>query len=151
MFVRHGPPAWPIVLSNSLLLRARRKLGGPSRTSPRALDVDCVRRMSLHRRLASQSSVIFGARLAGAGLVFLVQALNGYRGMRTIESLDRGLNLTMSGKVIMIVIGFAGLFITAWLLARINWRSRDFNLKVQRRDIKLINVPKGRPAVQPGS
>lgn len=31
--------------------------------------------MSLVRRLASQSSLIFGARLAGAGLVFLVQAL----------------------------------------------------------------------------
>lgn len=31
--------------------------------------------MSLMRRLASQSSVIFGARLAGAGLIFLVQAL----------------------------------------------------------------------------
>jgi O-antigen/teichoic acid export membrane protein len=31
--------------------------------------------MSAHRRLASQSSVIFGARLAGAGLVFIAQAL----------------------------------------------------------------------------
>jgi len=31
--------------------------------------------MSLHRRLASQSTVIFGARLAGAGLIFVVQAL----------------------------------------------------------------------------
>lgn len=31
--------------------------------------------MSLHRRLASQSTIIFGARLGGAGLVFLVQAL----------------------------------------------------------------------------
>jgi O-antigen/teichoic acid export membrane protein len=31
--------------------------------------------MSLQRRLASQSSIIFGARLAGAGLIFLVQAL----------------------------------------------------------------------------
>lgn len=31
--------------------------------------------MSIHRRLASQSTIIFGARLAGAGLVFLVQAL----------------------------------------------------------------------------
>ena len=79
--------------------------------------------------------------------IFLVQALNGYRGMRTIESLDRGLNLTLSGKVIMIVIGFAGLFITAWLLARINWRSRDFNLKTQRRNIRLVNLPKGKPAV----
>ncbi len=31
--------------------------------------------MSLHRRLASQSSIIFGGRLAGAGLVFIAQAL----------------------------------------------------------------------------
>ena len=79
--------------------------------------------------------------------IFLVQALNGYRGMKTIESIDRGLNLTARGKVIMIVIGFAGLFITAWLLARINWRSRDFNLKSQRRNIRLVNLPKGKPAV----
>jgi NADH-quinone oxidoreductase subunit H len=79
--------------------------------------------------------------------IFLVQAFNGYRGMKTIESLDRGLNLTMPGKVIMIVIGFAGLFITAWILARINWRSRDFNLKTQRRNIRLVNLPKGKPAV----
>ncbi|KKC35541.1 hypothetical protein WH87_15890 [Devosia epidermidihirudinis] len=31
--------------------------------------------MSLTRRLASQSTIIFGARLAGAGLIFVVQAL----------------------------------------------------------------------------
>jgi O-antigen/teichoic acid export membrane protein len=31
--------------------------------------------MSLQRRLASQSSIIFAARLAGAGLIFIVQAL----------------------------------------------------------------------------
>ena len=31
--------------------------------------------MNLHRRLASQSTIIFGARLGGAGLIFLVQAL----------------------------------------------------------------------------
>lgn len=31
--------------------------------------------MSLHRRLASQSTIIFGARLGGAGIIFLVQAL----------------------------------------------------------------------------
>jgi NADH-quinone oxidoreductase subunit H len=79
--------------------------------------------------------------------IFVVQALNGYRGMKTIDSLDRGVNLTATGKVIMIVIGFAGLFITAWLLARINWRSRDFNLKSQRRNIRLVNVPQGKPAV----
>ncbi len=83
--------------------------------------------------------------------IFLVQGLNGYRGMRTIEFLDRGLNLTATGKGIMIAMGVLGLFATAALLARINWRSRDFNLKVQRRDIKLVNVPQGKPAVQPGS
>jgi len=80
-----------------------------------------------------------------------VQALNGFRGMQTIESLDRGLNLTGTGKGIMIFMGIVGLFATAILLSRINWRSRDFNLKVQRRDIKLVNMPKGKPAVQPGS
>ncbi|WP_332702397.1 lipopolysaccharide biosynthesis protein [Devosia sp.] len=31
--------------------------------------------MSMHKRLASQSGIIFGARLGGAGLIFLVQAL----------------------------------------------------------------------------
>jgi NADH-quinone oxidoreductase subunit H len=80
--------------------------------------------------------------------IFVVQALNGWREIKTIESLDRGLNLTAAGKGIMITFGVLGLFATAWLLARINWRSRDFNLKVQRRDIKLVNVPKGKPAVQ---
>jgi hypothetical protein len=79
--------------------------------------------------------------------IFLVQALNGWRGITTIESLERGLNLTATGKGIMIAIGLAGVFVTAALLARINWRSRDFNLRVQRRDIRLVNVPKGKPAV----
>src|SRR5215216_2060763 len=83
--------------------------------------------------------------------IFLVQALDGWRGMRTIEFLDRGLNLTATGKVMMIVFGVAGLFITAVLLSRINWRSRDFNLKTQRRNIKLVNLPQGKPAVQTGS
>ncbi len=78
--------------------------------------------------------------------VFLVQALNGWRGIVTIETLDRGLNLTATGKGIMIAFGIVGLFITGALLARINWRSRDFNLKTQRRNIRLMNVPKGKPA-----
>ena len=79
--------------------------------------------------------------------IFLVQALNGWRGLKTIDALDRGLNLSATGKVIMIVFGVAGLFITAALLARINWRSRDFNFTTQRRNIRLVNVPKGKPAV----
>jgi NADH-quinone oxidoreductase subunit H len=80
--------------------------------------------------------------------LFLVQALNGWRGMQTIEALNRGINLTAQGKIIVIVFGVAGLFITAALMSRINWRSRDFNLKTQRRNIRLVNVPQGKPAVQ---
>ncbi len=79
--------------------------------------------------------------------IFVIQALNGWRGLKTIESLSRGLNLTGTGKALMIVMGVAGLGITGLLLARINWRSRDFNLKSQRRDIRLVNVPQGKPAV----
>jgi NADH-quinone oxidoreductase subunit H len=79
--------------------------------------------------------------------IFVVQALNGWNGIRTLEVLDRGLNLTGIGKVIMIVFGLIGLIITGLLLSRINRRSRDFNLKTQRRNIRLVDVPKGRPAV----
>ena len=79
--------------------------------------------------------------------IFVVQALNGWNGMRTLEVMNRGLNLTASGKVIMILFGLIGLFLTGWLLSRINHRSRDFNLKNQRRNIRLVNVPKGKPAV----
>ena len=79
--------------------------------------------------------------------IFTVQALNGWRGMATIESLSGGLNLTMQGKIVVIVFGVAGLFITGALMSRINWRSRDFNLKTQRRNIRLVNLPKGKPAV----
>jgi hypothetical protein len=81
-----------------------------------------------------------------ATAVFVLQALNGFRGIQTIEALDRGMNLTATGKGIMIAFGIAGLFITGALLARINWRSRDFNLKTQRRNIRLVNVPRGKPA-----
>jgi NADH-quinone oxidoreductase subunit H len=79
--------------------------------------------------------------------IFVVQALNGWRGIKTIDALNHGLNLSLTGKLIMIGFGIAGLFVTAALLSRINWRSRDFNLKVQRRNIRLVDVPKGKPAV----
>ncbi|HKP46795.1 MAG TPA: NADH-quinone oxidoreductase subunit NuoH [Pyrinomonadaceae bacterium] len=79
--------------------------------------------------------------------IFLVQALNGWRGIRTIEYLNEQLNLTATGKVLMIVMGLIGLAVTGVLLARINWRSRDFNLKKQRRNIRLVNLPQGKPAV----
>jgi len=79
--------------------------------------------------------------------VFVVQALDGWNGIKTIEAINRGLNLTATGKVIMIVFGLIGLVVTGMLLSRINWRSRDFNLKTQRRNIRLVNLPKGKPAV----
>jgi NADH:ubiquinone oxidoreductase subunit H len=79
--------------------------------------------------------------------VFTVQALDGWRGMKTIESLTRGLNLTAEGKAVTIVFGWAGLLIAAAFLAALNWRSRDFNLKKQRRQVRLVDVPKGKPAV----
>jgi NADH-quinone oxidoreductase subunit H len=79
--------------------------------------------------------------------IFVVQALNGWHGIKTIESLSNGLDLTPTGKAVMIAMGLLGLGITGLLLARINWRSRDFNLKSQRRNIKLVNLPQGKPAV----
>ncbi len=79
--------------------------------------------------------------------IFVIQALDGWRGLKTIEYLSGGLNLTATGKALMIAMGFVGLGLTGLLLARINWRSRDFNLKSQRRDIRLVNVPQGKPAV----
>jgi NADH-quinone oxidoreductase subunit H len=79
--------------------------------------------------------------------VFAVQALDGWGGMKTIESLDKGLNLTATGKGVAVALGWAGVFVAAGLLAALNWRSRDFNLKKQRRQVRLVDVPKGRPAV----
>jgi NADH-quinone oxidoreductase subunit H len=79
--------------------------------------------------------------------IFVVQALNGWHGIKTIESLANGLDLTPTGKAVMIAMGLLGLGLTGLLLARINWRSRDFNLKSQRRNIKLVNLPQGKPAV----
>jgi NADH-quinone oxidoreductase subunit H len=78
--------------------------------------------------------------------IFVVQALN-VSGVQTIQTIDRGLNLNATGKGIMIAFGVVGLVVTGLLLARINWRSRDFNLKSQRRNIRLVNLPKGKPAV----
>jgi NADH-quinone oxidoreductase subunit H len=82
--------------------------------------------------------------------IFTLQALDGWRGMNTIESLSEGLNLTPSGKAIAIGFGFAGLALTAFVLSSINWQSRDFNLRGQRRNIRVLkNVRKGSPAVAP--
>ncbi|HZT59085.1 MAG TPA: NADH-quinone oxidoreductase subunit NuoH [Pyrinomonadaceae bacterium] len=79
--------------------------------------------------------------------IFVVQALDGWRGMKTIDSLTRGLNLTATGKGIAIAFGWLGLLIAAVFLALLNHRSRDFNLKTQRRQVRLVDVPKGKPAV----
>ena len=78
--------------------------------------------------------------------VFTVQAVDGWNGLKTIDALSPSLNLTGTGKGIMIAFGLIGILITAGILSTINWRSRDFNLKKQRRNIRLINLPKGKPA-----
>src|SRR6266404_661707 len=79
--------------------------------------------------------------------VTLIQGLDGWSGMHTIKSITDGLALTLSGKAIAIGFGFGNLFLTAGILSLINWRSRDFNLKKQRRQIRLVDLPKGKPAV----
>ena len=81
--------------------------------------------------------------------VGVIQGLDGWRGMHTIDSLSSGLGLTATGKVIAIVIGVGNLFLTAGIMSFINRRSRDFNLKKQRRQIRLVDLPKGKPAVMP--
>ena len=80
-----------------------------------------------------------------------IQGLHGWHGMHTITSVTGGLGLTATGKAIAIGFGVANLALTAGLLSLINWRSRDFNLKQQRRKIRLVDLPKGRPAVAPAS
>jgi NADH-quinone oxidoreductase subunit H len=81
--------------------------------------------------------------------IVTLQGLDGWHGMRTIESITNGVNLTPAGKGVAIGIGVLNLFVTAGILSIINWRSRDFNLKKQRRKIRLADLPKGKPAVAP--
>jgi NADH-quinone oxidoreductase subunit H len=81
--------------------------------------------------------------------VFTVQAVDGWNGWKTIDTISPSLNLTGTGKGIMIAFGLIGILITAGILSTINWRSRDFNLKKQRRNIRLIDLPRGKPAVAP--
>ena len=81
--------------------------------------------------------------------VTIIQGLNGYGGMHTIYSLNKALALTGTGKAIIIALGVVNVFLTGGLLSLINWRSRDFNLKTQRRQIRLVDLPKGKPAVAP--
>jgi len=78
-----------------------------------------------------------------------LQGLNGFNGMKTIVSTTSGLALTPTGKGIAIAFGVGNLLLTAALLSLINWRSRDFNLKKQRSKIRLVDLPKGKPAVAP--
>jgi NADH-quinone oxidoreductase subunit H len=79
--------------------------------------------------------------------VYAVQAVDGWRGFDTVEGLGRGLDLTAAGKGMMVALGLLGVLV-AWLaLVGINRRGRDFNLKKQRREVRLVEVPQGAPAV----
>jgi NADH-quinone oxidoreductase subunit H len=79
--------------------------------------------------------------------IFTVQALDGWRGMDTVEPIVQGVNLTRLGQLIMIAFGALGVFIAAGMLSYINHGARDFNLKKQRRGIQLVSPPKGQSAV----
>jgi NADH-quinone oxidoreductase subunit H len=81
----------------------------------------------------------------------VIQGLDGVGGLHTLDPINvtGGLGLTPTGKIIAVGIGIINLFLTAGLLSLINRRSRDFNLKKQRRQIRLVDLPKGRPAVVP--
>ena len=92
---------------------------------------------------AALANVVFTATS-----VFIVRAVDA-AGYKTINSTIGGVNLTKLGLIMMIGLGIVSLFLTAGILSYINRRSRDFNLKTQRRDIRLVDVPKGRPAVAP--
>ena len=85
--------------------------------------------------------------------VGVIQGLDGVGGRHTIDpaQVSSGLGLTATGKVIAIGFGVLNLALTAGVLSLINWRSRDFNLKKQRRQIRLVDLPKGKPAVTPVS
>jgi NADH-quinone oxidoreductase subunit H len=85
--------------------------------------------------------------------VAVIQGLDGVGGGHTIDQVQvsSGLGLTATGKAIAIGFGIVNLLLTAGVLSLINWRSRDFNLKKQRRQIRLVDLPKGKPAVVPVS
>jgi NADH-quinone oxidoreductase subunit H len=78
---------------------------------------------------------------------FVVRALDGWHEINTVVRSSSGINFTFYGKALMIVFGCAGVLASAFALSMINRRSRDFNLKKQRRSIRLVNLPQGKPAV----
>ena len=86
--------------------------------------------------------------------IFALQGLDASGTLKTLEPakagealLARGVNLTLAGKGVAVAFGLAGLFVAALFLSYLNRHSRDFNLKKQRREIRLVDVPKGTPAV----
>jgi NADH-quinone oxidoreductase subunit H len=72
--------------------------------------------------------------------IFVVQALDGWQGRRTLLVTGDKLVFTRTGSGLMIVLGFLGLLSMGVLLALLNARSGDFNLKTQRRGIRLIKI-----------
>jgi NADH-quinone oxidoreductase subunit H len=78
--------------------------------------------------------------------VFLLQALDG-NGLRTIDTLSGGLNLTAAGKVLMVLFAIVNIGIVAMILFHINRNSRDFNIRRKPRTVRLVDVARGNPAL----
>ena len=74
--------------------------------------------------------------------VGVLQGLDGYRGMNTIDPVSQGLG-SATGKAIAVGFGIVNLLLTAGILSLINRRSRDFNLKIQRRQIRWLICLRG--------
>jgi NADH-quinone oxidoreductase subunit H len=73
--------------------------------------------------------------------VTIVQGLNGWRGWQTLAINGDQVLFTRTGSGLMVFSGILGLTLIGGMLSIINWRSRDFNLKSQRRGIRLIHLP----------
>lgn len=82
--------------------------------------------------------------------IVIVQSLNGWRGLQTMTVAGDKVYFTRLGSGLMIVSGFVALAVIGALLSRINLRSLDFNLKKQRRGIRLVSLPRSmEPVVGP--
>ena len=73
----------------------------------------------------------------------MVQALDGWRGIKTIESLSDGLNLTATGKGVMIVMGLIGLGDHRSAAGKNQLALARFQFEESATKYRLVNLPQG--------